>query len=265
MSLPTPTFTLEKSKTKSGADRVKVLCSLGAVETCNLNVLWEDMGPDGNLGKFGITDPRGAAYTMTLCADSEGHDFPSEYKEKEEKRQSEFMEFVRSTANAGVEFMLDEGLLKKPVDQARSLSKKLFKTKSERDSYVRESILSGATLPIGTDDRTGTATLKLKKRLCKWTPEGEEPQRSEMRVYTYDGVRFERSEDKINRGDYVRPRVEFSFWATPSAYGMSMGMRNVLLLRKGAKAKSAVEFSVPDLPIEPACKRAKVNAVEPRK
>ena len=152
------------------------------------------------------------------------------------------------------------------------MAKKLFKTKDERDSYVRESILSGATIPIGTDERTGNATFKLKQRLCKWAPEGEEPERNDVRLFAYDGVKFKRSEDKINRGDWVRPTVAFSFWATPAAYGMSAELKSVLMVRKGPKTEvGGVQFSVPDLPVvsstienaeessEPALKRAKTS------
>lgn len=278
-------FSTEKSKSKSGQERTKIICKNSktdwtiTAEGATMNVLFEDMGEDGNLGKFGITDPRSAAYSMTLiqgvapehltsCTD----EVTKAHIKKTFADQNQFFDFVRNLADTGVEFMLEQGLLKKPVEQARNMAKKLFKGDKEKiKSYVRESVLSGATIPIGTDDRTGNATFKLKARLCKWAPEGEEPQRNEVRVFSYDGIKFKQTKTKISRNDWVRPTVAFSFWATPAAYGMSAEIKSVLMVRQGPGVRTNMpSMTIPDLPpapvredtedtAEPALKRAKTE------
>lgn len=286
-------LTSEKSKSKSGQERTKITCTDTktdwklTVEGANMSVIFEDMGPDGTLGKFGITDERAANYSLTLVGgvipehlDAAKDAATRAHIAKSLAEQETFFEFVRGIADKGVEFMMNEGLLKKKVDESRKMATKLFKgapdAEAKVEEYILDNILAGATIPIGLDDRTGNETLKMKQRLCKWAPEGESAVRNVVRIFAHDGVKFKRVENtKICRYDWVRPTIVFNFWSTPSAYGVSAEIKSILLLRQGPgdSGSSMPSMSVPDLPpvaikenteemdaaAEPSLKRAKTS------
>jgi hypothetical protein len=71
-----------------------------------------------------------------------------------------------------------------------------------------------------------------------------------VRVFAYDGVKFKRTNVKICRHDWLRPTIVFSFWSTPSAYGMSAEIKSILLVRQGPGDFTAniPSMSIPDLP-----------------
>ena len=112
-------------------------------------------------------------------------------------------------------------------------------------AFIRE-----ACAACGADSVPYTAdTLKVKRRLCKWTKEGEVPKRDPIPVY---GV----SRD-IARGDTVRPTVQITPWFHGGIIGVSLNLLNVVLLPAAPavppkspehRRAAPVDMTIPDLP-----------------
>ena len=83
--------------------------------------------------------------------------------------------------------------------------------------------------------------VKVKRRLCKWAKEGEEPKRDPIPIYVPPGVR---SDAILHRGNIVRPTVELMPWIMDDGtHGVSLYVKNVLLV----DAKSPANMSIPEM------------------
>ena len=266
---------LKSEKSKSGKDQVKLYDVKTdwhlTVECAPMQIMFENLSGDGTLGLFGITDPRQANYATTLVTNSTpsqlaGSEFAS-YLKKSFAAQEVNIDFLRGTCEKTFLWLAENGKLKSKVAEATKMAKKLFgKDAAKVKEYVDEVIISGGTMPFGEDKETGDPTLKLKKRLCKWAPEGEEAERDQVDVYAYDRPTssFVRHEEPLERGDWVQPTTQLSVWVTAAGiYGVTCNIKSFQLIKKGPGARTKeTPMSVPDIPVEfaePAIKRAKTE------
>ena len=264
-NIDTTNLSLTVEKSKSGKDQVKLRNPKTSMpltaELDGFQILWESASGDGTLGRFNITDPRHANLTMTLCegltpSQLAGDEY-AEYMKKAFMKQASSIKFLRDVASKTFLWMGANGMIDHKVDEATEMAQKLFpKDKKKQQSYIDDVVIRGGTMPLGTDKETGYTTIKSKKRLCRWAPEGEEAERDSVAVYVYDGVRHTKTDEPLNRGDWVNLTAVINPWVTPSAYGVTLNIKSVQLIRKGPAYSSVAPMSVPDLPPLPCPKAA---------
>ena len=268
--IDTANLSLSVEKSKSGKDQVKLRNPATSMpltaELDAFQILWESASGDGTLGRFDITDPRQANLTLTLCegltpSQLSGDEYTA-YMKAAFQKQKKSIEFIRSICTDTFMWMAANGMIDHKVDEATEMAQKLFpKDKKKQKSYIDDVVTRGGTMPLGIDKETGNTTIKSKKRLCRWAPKGEEPERDSVAVYVYDGVRHNKSEEPLGRGDWVQLTAVLNPWVTPAAYGVTLNIKSVQLIRKGPAYSSVAPMSVPDLPPLPCPKAVTTRAV----